>query len=53
MAKQNSDTTTPPQSVSGPNTMSILRGAAQSAKPPSAPSKSGGGLPQNRRGKRT
>jgi len=50
VAKTNSDIT-PPSSVSGPNTMSILSAGATSAKPPAAPSKSGGGLPMNGLGK--
>jgi len=49
MAKQNSDTT--PPAWAKPNTMSILSSAATSAKPPTALSRSGGGLPQNKRGK--
>ena len=48
MAKTNSDSTAP-SSVSGPNTITILGAGATSAKPPVAPSKSGGGLPMNKR----
>ena len=50
MAKQASDTTPPAWAKS--STMAHLNAAAQSAKPPVAPSKSGGGLPMNRRGKK-
>jgi hypothetical protein len=46
MAKQASDTT--PPTWAKPNTMSILSSANASAKPPSAPSRGGGGLPQNK-----
>jgi hypothetical protein len=50
MAKEASDVK-PPASVSGTSTMNILRNANISAKPPIAPSKSGGGPPQNKPGK--
>ena len=48
MAKTASDTT-PPESLAGPNTMSIFKNAAASAKPPTMKGTSGGGLPQNRK----
>jgi hypothetical protein len=47
MAKQASDTT--PPAWAKPNTMAILSAGGPSAKPPTAPSKSGGPLPQNKR----
>ena len=50
MAKTNSDIT-PPSSVSGPNTMTILSAATASAKPPTVKGTSGG-LPQNKLGKK-
>jgi hypothetical protein len=49
MAKQNSDVTPPAWAKS--STMTILSAGATSAKPPVAPSKSGGGLPMNKLGK--
>jgi hypothetical protein len=50
MAKESSDSK-PPASVSGNSTMSIVRQASTSAKPPTMKGKGGGGVPQNKRAK--
>jgi hypothetical protein len=44
--KEQTDTT-PPKSVAGPSTMSILRNASTSAKPPTIKGTSGGPPPKN------